>query len=141
MLGDHLGSTVLVVNSSGGVVARKLYKAWGEERYASGSLGTKYEYTGQRSDNYVNLLWYNSRWYDPYITQFTQPDQIIPDPTNPLDFNRYSYVRYNPIRFNDPTGHYVCTGSNEKWGEKTCYDIVNNWLDYLYKQGGCNRPS
>ena len=73
---------------------------------------------------------------DLYITQFTQPDQIIPDPTNPLDFNRYSYARYNPIRFNDPTGHYVCTGSNEKWGEKTCYDIVNNWLDYLYKQGG-----
>lgn len=53
-----------------------------------------------------------------------------------LDYNRYGYARYNPIRFKDPTGHYVCTGSNEEWGEKTCYDVIDAWLDYLYKHGG-----
>ena len=35
------------------------------------------------------------------------PDSIVPDPYNPLDWNRYSYARYNPIRYTDPTGHMV----------------------------------
>ncbi len=26
---------------------------------------TDYRYTGQRADSYINLYWYNSRWYDP----------------------------------------------------------------------------
>ena len=37
---------------------------------------------------------------------FNQPDDIIPDPYNPLDWNRYAYVRWNPINHNDPTGHW-----------------------------------
>ena len=37
--------------------------------------------------------------------QFNQPDTVIPDTYNALDWNRYSYVRYNPINFNDPSGH------------------------------------
>ena len=29
----------------------------------------------------------------------------MPDPYNPQDLNRFSYVRNNPVRYNDPTGH------------------------------------
>ncbi len=37
-----------------------------------------------------------------------QPDSLIPDPSNPQAFNRFSYVGNNPVNFSDPTGHYVC---------------------------------
>lgn len=40
-----------------------------------------------------------------------QPDSIIPDPHNPLDFDRYAYARSNPIRYNDPSGHIPCYGT------------------------------
>jgi pyocin large subunit-like protein len=40
-----------------------------------------------------------------YINHFIQPDSLIPDPSNPQAWNRYSYVGNNPVNFNDPTGH------------------------------------
>jgi hypothetical protein len=61
IIGDHLGSTSLVTDANGAVINETKYKAWGETRYSSGTEQTKYQYTGQYSDSYINLLWYNSR--------------------------------------------------------------------------------
>ncbi|NLG96702.1 MAG: hypothetical protein GX491_05015 [Chloroflexi bacterium] len=38
---------------------------------------------------------------------FISPDSLIPDPYNPLDWNRYSYARNNPVKYTDPSGHAV----------------------------------
>ena len=40
-----------------------------------------------------------------YLNHFSQPDSIVPDPGNSQDWDRYSYARNNPVRYNDPTGH------------------------------------
>jgi hypothetical protein len=39
------------------------------------------------------------------IGRFISADTIVPNPTNPQAFNRYSYVLNNPLRYIDPTGH------------------------------------
>jgi len=62
-------------------------------------------YTGQYRDSYINLVWMNSRWYDPELGRWTQPGSIIPDPINPADSDRFSYVRNNSINYIDPSGH------------------------------------
>ncbi len=49
----------------------------------------------------------------PYINHFLQPDTLIPDPSNPQAWNRYSYVGNNPVNFNDPSGHYACGDGEE----------------------------
>jgi hypothetical protein len=39
------------------------------------------------------------------LGRFIQPDDRIPDLSNPQSYNRYSYVLNNPLRYTDPDGH------------------------------------
>jgi len=50
-------------------------------------------------------MYYGARYYDPTLGRFVQADTIVPNPANPQDLNRYSYVRNNPLRYRDPSGH------------------------------------
>lgn len=82
-------------------------------------------------------MFYNARWYDVYLNHFTQPDTIIPNPNNVLDWNRYSYVRYNPLKYTDPSGHNPQCGPDGIWCDPTVsfsekYNVtftgeMNNW--------------
>jgi len=109
LLGDHLGSTAITANSSGGLHAELRYKPWGENRYTSGATPTTFRFTGQRSEETTlgSLYFYQARFYSPAIGRFLSADTIVPEPGNPQDLNRYTYVRNNPLRYNDPSGHYV----------------------------------
>jgi hypothetical protein len=55
----------------------------------------------------MKLLWYNSRFYDPSLSRWTQPDVIIPDPNYSQAYDRYAYVYNSPVKYNDPSGHIV----------------------------------
>ncbi len=41
-------------------------------------------------------------------------DTIVPDPANPQDLNRFSYVRNSPLMYTDPSGNKPC-GDGEKY--------------------------
>jgi len=106
MLSDQLGSTSVTTDSNGQNPVTLEYYAWGGIRYSSGTTPTNYTYTGQYSNmSDFGLMYYNARWYDPYLNQFTQPDTIVPD--GPQGYDRYEYAEDNPIRYNDPTGHRI----------------------------------
>lgn len=100
---DHLGSTSVLTNQSGQVVEKTSYEPYGEVK--AGGTKSKWGYTGQEKDSETGLNYYDARYYDPHIHRFTQPDEIIHDPYNPQDLNRYAYVRNNPLKYTDPTGN------------------------------------
>ncbi|MFZ7153194.1 MAG: RHS repeat-associated core domain-containing protein, partial [Bacteroidota bacterium] len=116
LLGDHLGSQALTLDSSGNRLNTNTeirYYAYGAMRYTAGSTPTTFNFTGQRRDSGSGLLFYNARWYDPAVGRFLQADTIVPEPGNPQALNRYAYVQNNPLRFSDPTGMFsadeICT--------------------------------
>ena len=106
LVSDHLGSTSLVVDSSGQQVAKQSYLPYGDVWGASANdLPTSFTFTGQREDPEIGLMYYVARFYDPEIGHFIQADTIIPSSGNPTGWNRYAYANYNPINYNDPSGH------------------------------------
>ncbi len=122
LISDHLGSTSLSTDANGTVTSEQRYTAWGEVRFSSSDLPTQYTYTGQYSyTTDFGLLFYNARWVDPYLNRWTQPDSIVPDPSNPQSLDRYSYVLNNPIRYTDPSGHNFCDEDGNCYGAKGWY--------------------
>jgi RHS repeat-associated protein len=103
-LSDHLGSTSLMVDENGLVVECTDYFPYGQVR--SGGL-EKYGFTGQENDADTGLMYYGARYYSPEYSIFVQPDTLLPDPYNPQVLNRYSYALNNPVKYTDPSGHYV----------------------------------
>ncbi len=95
---DHLGSTVA---SSSGESTR--YWPYGATR--NGSIGTAYQFTGQRREAALGLYFFQARWYDGAVGRFLQPDTIVPNPGDPQSLNRYSYASNNPVRYVDSNGH------------------------------------
>ncbi len=113
LLGDHLGSSSVTTNINGVKTASALYKAFGESRYSFGDLNTDYHFTGQREEASLGIYYFGARWMDPSLGRFTSPDSIIPTSTQGTQaWDRYAFVNNNPVRYNDPTGHYIAGNCN-----------------------------
>ena len=110
---DHLGSSSLMTDQDGSLVRQQYgYRAFGSERFAlSFSPSFTSRFTGQQFDTETGLYYYQSRFYDPELGRFIQPDTIVPDPGSSQSLNRYSYVLNNPLKYIDPTGHAQQTTS------------------------------
>ena len=134
---DHLGSIVAEFNPNLGEFEFFGYTAWGRRyRYENGhkhffdSAGADWAFvtdfwsypesildffrrgfTGHEHLDLFGLINMNGRLYDPIIARFLSPDPFVQAPTFSQNFNRFSYVWNNPLRFTDPTGYFVWTGT------------------------------
>jgi RHS repeat-associated protein len=108
---DHLGSTVAVSDADGVAVGRVQYDPYGEVLTSTLPADlTDRLFTGVRFDGTIGLYQMGARWYDPALGRWMQADTIVPEPGNPQDLNRYTYVRNNPLRYTDPSGHWIFEG-------------------------------
>ena len=125
LLTDHLGSVNVTLAANGTLGSRLRYDPWGKQRYAQNVTPTGYRYTAQRFDDKLGLYDYNARYYDPAIGRFISADTIVPDPTNPQQFNRFSYVLNNPPRFIDPSGHLAEDEIEKYFGFTTKQQMID----------------
>jgi len=102
---DQLGSSSLATSASGATVGQARYAPFGTAYWSPTVMGTDRRFTGHRSEDLTGLIDMNARYFDPVIGRFLSADSIVPNPANPQDLNRYSYVRNNPLRYIDSTGH------------------------------------
>jgi RHS repeat-associated protein len=106
LFGDHLGSQSSATDANGNNPAVVRYKAWGEDRYTSGTTPTSFRFTGQRWEPSLSIYFFGARWYDPSLGRFLSPDSIIPEASQGVQaWDRMAYTNNNPVRYTDPSGH------------------------------------
>jgi RHS repeat-associated protein len=103
---DHLGSTRLVTDQSGNVVARHDYLPFGEETTANTVDSINQKFTGKERDQETGLDYFGARYFGSALGRFTSPDPLMASAhaSNPQSWNRYAYALNNPLLRIDPNG-------------------------------------
>ena len=98
-LGDHLGSSHVVISGDGSWLNREEYTPYGETSF--GSFARKrYRFTGKERDEESGLNYHAARYYAAWVGRWVSADPI--GITGGM--NQYGYVSGNPLSLIDPGG-------------------------------------
>jgi RHS repeat-associated protein len=105
-LGDHLGSSNVVVDDAGAIVDREEYTPYGETSF--GSFATKrYRFQGKERDEESGLNFHGARYYAAWLARW-----VSCDPVGAVDGpNLYTGFRNNPMNRTDPRGTQTRTST------------------------------
>jgi RHS repeat-associated protein len=109
-LGDHLGSTSVIIDMESSEVTEKAtYMAYGAiesdhrpERWG-GTQREEYKFTGKEEDTEVGLTYFGARYYHARLGRFISADPLAVHTTRG-DPNPYAYVRGRVFAATDPFG-------------------------------------
>jgi RHS repeat-associated protein len=103
---DRLGSTRLLVNSSGSVMNSYTYNPFGEDFATEITETTEnnFKFTGQYFDSEISQYYLRARMYAPALMRFTGRDPVRGRFQEPLTLHRYLYCQNDPLNNFDPTG-------------------------------------
>jgi RHS repeat-associated protein len=118
---DHLGSTRVLYNESGGTESVYEYDAYGKVFGRLENTQAMYKFTGQEYETESQLHNFRARMYDDDAVIF-----YATDPANQTNAP-YSYCVGNPVMFVDPTGRETDDEKHER-EEKRRKESEAYWL-------------
>jgi RHS repeat-associated protein len=129
---DQQGSTSLLTGSTGTVIGKCAYGAYGSPT-CEGSATTPLGFDGQYTSSDTGLIYLRARIYDPSTAQF-----LSVDPLEAFSAAPYNYARDNPLNNIDPSGllslgslvEGVGIGLSCLAGPEVCGPLAVGALDY-----------
>lgn len=109
---DHLGSTDVLTDGAGGLVADFAYSPFGHPRRVYPSRTPEmepYQFSQKELDNETRLQYFEARYLDGTLGRFLSVDPALANfpqalLQNPQQLNAYSYAMNRPLLYQDPTG-------------------------------------
>jgi RHS repeat-associated protein len=114
---DHLGTSRMVTNSTGGILDQSDFYSFGGERVITASSGNTYKFTGKERDAESNLDNLGARYNAYAFGRFMSPDPVFINALRVMDpqrLNLYAYGCNNPLAFHDPTGKDIVSGTGDQ---------------------------
>ena len=106
------GDILKVINATGTEAAAYTYDAWGKLLTSAGDMAdvNPLRYRGYFYDTETGLYYLKSRYYDPEVGRFINPDAFATtDVDGVLSANMFAYCENNPVNKEDPTGAIALT--------------------------------
>jgi RHS repeat-associated protein len=85
---------------------------------STGNPDNSITYAGYQYDKETKTYYLNARMYDPKTARFLQEDTYGGNAEDPLSLNRYTYCHNDPIKYTDPTGHWIFDPYTNQNGRK-----------------------
>jgi RHS repeat-associated protein len=101
LIQDQIGSTRLLVNSSGSVMGSYAYDTYGAGAGETGSSSSAIGFAGGYEDGTTGFVYLVHRYYDPGTGEFLSVDPLQSQTGQP-----YQYAAEDPANIDDPTGEY-----------------------------------
>ena len=102
------GDILKVISATGTEAAAYSYDAWGKLLTSAGDLAevNPLRYRGYFYDTETGLYYLKSRYYDPEVSRFINPDAFVSSGTSVASYNMMVYCDNNPINRIDPAGMF-----------------------------------
>ena len=102
------GDILKVISATGTEAAAYTYDAWGKLLTSAGDLAevNPLRYRGYFYDTETGLYYLKSRYYDPEVSRFINPDAFVSSGTSVASYNMMVYCDNNPINRIDPAGMF-----------------------------------
>jgi RHS repeat-associated protein len=137
---DHLGSSSVITDAAGDVVAETAFHPFGLPRHQHRPrpVDDPYQFSQKERDEESRLLYFEARYLNARLARFLSPDpkyshpdmlsgpQLLAFLGNPQALNPYAYVFNNPLAYRDPSG--LDAESNET---KKHLETINKGSDFL----------
>ena len=111
------GDILKVITATGTEAATYTYDAWGKLLTSTGDMAdvNPLRYRGYFYDTEAGLYYLQSRYYDPEVGRFINPDAFASTGRGILQANTFTYCLNNPVNFADHTGYAL----------ETVFDVVS----------------
>jgi RHS repeat-associated protein len=104
-LQDALGSTIALIDASGGLVTQYAYDPFGKTTVSGATNANAFQYTGRENEG-NGLYFYRARYYSSQLGRFINQDPMGFAGSGP---NLYAYTGNSPTNFSDPFGLQTVT--------------------------------
>jgi len=137
-LGDHLGSTSMVVDANGNKENESEFCPFGGELQFSASADNHYKFTGKVRDAESGLDYFGARNYSSTLGRWISADwSAVPAPIpyanleDPQTLNLYAYVQNNPLNRIDEDGHKrICPPTQTTtWNKNGSVTVSSGCMD------------